>query len=428
MSITMASLYPPLVLPIQRIDADLLIPGRGDPITDGTVVWQQNEILYAGARSSLPDRFATIEPAFHVPVVMPGMWDCHIHYPGAADTSPWGLITTSQVLAGARSVPDLEATILAGFTSVREVGGYGGELAKAVAEGRIPGPTIYSAYNAISMTAGHGDFHQLDTSCLHDLCARGLPTTIADGVDACIRAVRLQLRRGGRVIKVCASGGVASGINDPHHQEYSLDELKAIVDEAARAQRIVAAHCHGKAGIMNALLAGCKTIEHGSYLDEECIDLMLEKGAMLVATRSVIEDGLSIRQLFSPDIYHKLELLADAHKHAYEMAVRRGVTIALGTDQFVGSNNPNMGFGRSGKELVYAVEAGMTPLQALTAATANGPSTLGPQAPPSGLLQAGYHADIIALSQNPIDDIQVIADGQNVTHVWQGGKSVKKNC
>ncbi|RAH49328.1 metal-dependent hydrolase family protein [Aspergillus brunneoviolaceus CBS 621.78] len=409
---------------LYRIDADLLIPGQGEPLLHGAVVWKSKSILYVGRQTDVPQEYQDAA-ASHVPVVMPGLWDCHIHYMGATSATMDAVVKTTPALAGARSVPDLHATIMAGFTSVREVGGYGCELALAVNEGRILGPTIYGAHSAISMTAGHGDVHGMPLHQLQDMCAHGLPLTIADGVPDCLQAVRKQLRHGARVIKVCASGGVVSAIDDPQHQEFSFEEMKAIVDEAARAKRVVAAHCHGKAGIMNALRAGCRTIEHGSFLDEEAVELMREKGAILVATRSVIETGLSMRQLFTPGSYQKLLEVADAHKQAYRLAVARGVTIALGTDQFISSDNPAFAYGRNGKELEYAVEAGMTPLAAIEAATANGPLTLGDQAPKSGRLLAGYDADIIALAANPLEDITIIGNSKNVTHVWRQGKSVK---
>ena len=184
---------------------------------------------------------------------------------------------------------------------MRELGGFGVPLAAAVAEGRIIGPTIYSANHAISMTGGHGDLHDIPIGEFHHACSKGAPFILADGVDECLRAVRLQLRAGAKVIKVFARGGVTSQIDDPHHQELSHEELKPIVEEAGRAHRIVAAHTHGKAGIKAALLAGCRTIEHGSDLDDECIDLMLESGAILVATRFIIQGSLMNPQFFHAD-------------------------------------------------------------------------------------------------------------------------------
>ncbi|KAE8153637.1 hypothetical protein BDV25DRAFT_168623 [Aspergillus avenaceus] len=409
---------------LYRINADVIIPGRGDPIPDGAVVWQSNTIRYVGPQSEAPNEYENITTT-HVPVVMPGMWDCHIHFLGATAASMDSVPRTPQALAGARSVPDLYATVMSGFTSVREVGGYGCELAQVIAEGRIPGPTVYSSGSPISMTGGHGDVHGMQWDALRDMCAHGLPLEIADGVPECLRAVRKQLRRGARVIKVCASGGVVSAIDDPQHQEFSFEEMKAIVEEAARAKRVVAAHCHGKAGIMNALRAGCRTIEHGSFLDEEAVELMKEKGAILVATRSVIENGLAMRDLFTPGSYKKLLEVADAHQKSYQLAISRGVTIALGTDQFISSDNPMLGYGRSGLEVKYAVEAGLSPLAAIEAVTANGPLTLGDQAPQSGQLREGFDADFIALEADPLNDISLLSDAKNITHIWRNGKLIK---
>jgi len=200
--------------------------------------------------------------------------------------------------------------------------------------------------------------------------------------------------------------------------------------EAARAERIVAAHCHGKPGIMAALKAGVRTIEHGSYLDDEAADLMLEKGATLVPTRFIIERLLKFaKQAGLPDYsYKKLVAISDAHKRAMRLAVRKGVKIALGTDINSSGENTAVPWGMNAQELGYLVEAGMSPLQAIQAATANGPPTLGPQAPRSGLLKDGYDADVIAVTANPLSDVMVLASPQNVTHVWKSGKVVKQSA
>lgn len=408
---------------VSVVFANLLIPGRGEPIKDAAVVWQGNKILYAGSQRSIPAQFCGLSGET-VPVLMPGMWDCHIHFLGATKVGFEAILSTPQILAGARSVKHLHQTLMAGFTSVREVGGYGCELAKAVNEGYVVGPTIYSAHSAISMTGGHGDVHSMPIDHLKDLCNHGIPFTIVDGVAECIKAVRLQIRRGARLIKVCASGGVLSDVDNPQHQEFSAEELEAMVNEANRSGLVVAAHCHGKQGIMAALRAGCKTIEHGSFLDSEAIDLMLKTGAMLVPTRTVIEGCLEMPGLFSAEANKKMMTVADAHMQAYKMAIRRGVQVAIGTDIFISSNSC-LAYGRNGGELVCAVKAGMTPLQAIEAATANGPATLGEQAPKSGQLKEGYEVDMLAVSRNPLDSIECIADSDNILRVWKQGGLVK---
>jgi imidazolonepropionase-like amidohydrolase len=223
------------------------------------------------------------------------------------------------------------------------------------------------------------------------------------------------------VIKICASGGVMSEVDHPIHQQFSGEELRAIVDEAARADRIVAAHCHGKPGIMAALRAGAKTIEHGSYLDEEAADLMLECDATLVPTRYVIDALLEQGDRMPRYAFEKLNLVAGHHEQALKLAVAKGVRIAMGTDIFV--TGPD--YGRNSREITHLVDAGMTPLEAIEAATANGPLTLGPQAPRSGRLEDGHDADVIAVDFDPLDDPHAWGTPERVTHVWKAGEPVK---
>lgn len=252
---------------------------------------------------------------------MPGLWDCHVHFFGEAAPNLDHLVLLPQALAGVRSARDVAATLNAGFTSVRELAGYGAELSKAVNEGWIPGPNIYSSVAPISQTAGHGDLHTMPLSLVNDTIDHGLPLYLCDGVDECMKAVRVQIRRGAKVIKVCATGGVMSRIDSPTAPQFSPPELRAMVEEATRASLIVAAHCHGKSGIMAALEAGVRTIEHGSYLDKEAIDLMLAKKAMLIATRSIVANGVDHPENMPPESYKKLMEIADTHKKAYAAAV-----------------------------------------------------------------------------------------------------------
>ena len=243
---------------------------------------------------------------------------------------------------------------------------------------------------------------------------------LCDGVPECLRAVRMQLRRGAKVIKICASGGVMSEIDDPIHQQFSDEEIAAIVAEAERADRVVAAHCHGKPGIMAALRNGVRTIEHGTYLDEEAADLMLETGAVLVATRFVVEQLQVVADTLPAYARHKALAIADRHAEAMKIAVAAGVTIAMGTDIFLPG-----GYGSNSAEIRHLVDAGMTPLQAIEAATATGPLTVGPQAPKSGRLEVGYDADVIAVDTDPLADLTVWGEPDRVTHIWKAGVRVK---
>jgi imidazolonepropionase-like amidohydrolase len=354
---------------------------------------------------------------------MPGMWDCHGHFIGVTKPDLDEVVKTPVAVAAARIVADAQAALMAGFTSVREPGGLGIYLRRVIDEGLAVGPHIHSAGAILSQTGGHGDVHAYPLDWIHDLGrVRGF-LGLCDGVAECLKVTRSQLRIGASFIKVCASGGVMSQIDDPIHQQFTDAELAAIVDEAGRFDRIVAAHCHGKPGIMAALRAGCKTIEHGTYLDEECVDEMRKNDAILVPTRYIVEHLVELGQsLGMPDYaLNKLLALTDQHKAAVKLAVEKGVTIALGTDIFTSGDL----WGTNARELRYLVDAGMDPLKAIEAATANGPRCLGPQAPRAGKLEEGFAADVIAIAESPLDNVDVLAEPKNVTHVWKDGLVVK---
>jgi imidazolonepropionase-like amidohydrolase len=405
---------------LERIEADLLIPGRGAPVRDGVVVLDGTSISYAGPAREAPE---TPGAAVHkAATVLPGLWDCHGHFMGGLTLDLERQPLEPVALRAARGARDLRAALDAGITSVREVGGLGVHLARAVAEGSLDGPTVYGAGAVLSTTGGHGDLHAYPLEWMHDVAGMG---RLCDGPDECAKAVREQLRVNARVIKVCASGGVLSEVDHPVHQQFTVAELRTIVEIAGMADRVVAAHCHGKPGIMAALRAGVKTIEHGTYLDEECCDAMRETGAILVPTRTIVADILANKESVPPYALAKLEAMGTLHAEAAARAYESGVTIAMGTDIGVSRAGAPTSWGTNGAELVHLVKLGMTPLEAIEAATAVGPATLGPQAPLSGQLRAGYDADVITLSGDPLADISVLATPSQITGVWTGGRQVK---
>src|SRR5437867_4443406 len=336
-------LIPGKVLPsdMGRIEADLLIPGRGDPIPNGCIVFDGPAITYGGPVEGAPEEAAGTK-VDRVPAVLPGLWGRRGHTVG------------------------------------------------------------------------------LRAACHY--------VQLCDGVGECLRGVRNQLRVGARVIKVCASGGVMSETDHPIHQQFSEDERRAIVGEAGRAERIVAAHCHGKPGIMAALRAGCGTIEHGSYLDEESVDLLIEKKAILVPTRYILERLVTFgpKMNFPDYAYRKVVELVDHHKRSLQLAIRKGVRIALGTDIWSSGEGTIAPWGQNARELIHLVEAGMNPLQAIEAATANAPMTLGPQAPRSGQLKQGYDADILAVRKDPRTDVSVLSSSENILAIWKSGQPVDR--
>jgi imidazolonepropionase-like amidohydrolase len=315
------------------VTADLLIPGRGEPIKNAGLVIEDKKIKHVGLNADLAKSFSHVKTT-HVKILMPGMWDCHVHLMGEHKVSSDAFIDAwkNPVLAGARSARDVMLLLDAGFTSVREMAGYGLQLDQAIQEGSLVGPKIYSSNCIISCTGGHADFHDTPMDWCQDMQKHCAPFCVADGPDECMKAVRQQLRAGADVIKICGSGGVGSERDNPMDQQFTSAEMEAMVEVATQAQRIVGAHCHGKGGIDAALRAGVKTIEHGSYLDEESADLMIKKDAILVATRLIVENGLKLRHFFSPSGYAKLEAVAKAQEHAMRVAVKKGVRMAIGTD------------------------------------------------------------------------------------------------
>jgi len=409
-----------------RIEAERLIPGRGEPLEDACVILEGGRIDWVGPTADAPDTSERM-PTHRVPTVMPGLWDCHVHLTGLERSSLDDVMRVPVPVAAARAVGDAARALDAGFTSVREVGGYGVHIARVVDEGGARGPTIYAAGDLISPTGGHADLHTYSTGCVMDLAGHSGWLRTCDGVAECLRAVRLQLRRNCKVIKVCASGGVLTEYDDPHHQQFSDRELKTIVEEAARADRVVAAHCHGKAGILAAVRAGARTIEHGTYLDEEAAEAMRDAGAILVTTRFVSQ---RLRERGAdhglPEYaQRKLDAAGDRHREAVALAIAAGVTVVAGTDSLTTGADSALPWGLHGMELAHLVECGMSPLDAIEAATASAPRTLGPQAPRAGRLEPGWDADVIAVTRDPLADITVLSDASNVTHVWKAGRLEK---
>lgn len=284
------------------IKADLLIPGDGEPFSDAALVIENKIIAWVGQQSEIPEKYtAAPHRSYSVPYLMPGLWDVHVHFGGGSFTGEdgpgyMGFITMHPASGGARLARGCWEAIQRGYTSMRDVGGYGCEVAKAIADGEIVGPNIYGAGACLSQTAGHGDVFNLPAGVVYENLGVMKVTPghfgqtfscIVDGVDECRRAVRLQIRRGAKCIKILASGGVMSRDDEVQYAQFSEEELRVIVEEAARQGRSVAAHVHAKAGILAAIKAGVRTVEHVSFADQECIDLIKKTGTVYVAFLAV---------------------------------------------------------------------------------------------------------------------------------------------
>ncbi|KAI1123480.1 amidohydrolase [Nemania abortiva] len=415
------------------VNAGLLIPGDGEPTEKAALVIENKLIAWVGSQSKLPSKYTDApHRTFSVPFVMPGLWDVHAHFGGEPPETDDGdhnaMFLQHPATAGARLTKGCWEAIQRGYTSLRDVAGFGCEIARAIDDGSIVGPNVYSVGACLSQTGGHGDIFTIPAGDVHlsfGVAGAAQPghwgstqSLLVDGVDECRRAVRLQIRRGAKCIKIFASGGVLSLDDDPLNAQFSPEELDVIVQEAARQQRIVAAHVHGKPGILAAVKAGVGSVEHVSFADEECIDLIKERGTLYVATRTIVDmllqsggKGLSKYQ------WEKAQLCGSNHLNAYKMAIKAGVRVALGTDTAPGFN--------MAMELDYAVKAGLSPLEAIKAATANGPLSVGAMAPKTGQLKEGYEADILGLLYNPVEDVKTLQDKRNIGWVWKGGRLFK---
>lgn len=416
------------------VTSELLIPGDGEPVANGALVVESKTIVWVGTRDAIPASYTRApHKSHHVPYMMPGLWDAHMHFVGVSEdpetmarTLTYGALGEHTASQGARLAKQCWDALQSGYTSMRDLGGFGCELAAAINDGAIVGPNVYGAGAFISQTAGHGDqFHMPPGDALLRFGVNNVQPgffcdqmgLLADGADECRRAVRLQVRRGAKCIKILATGGVMSLDDDPRDAQFCDEEMFALVDEANRMGRAVAAHCHAKAGIIASIKAGVKTIEHGSYADEECVELMKKHDVIFVPTRRALTFSLEYGDQLPKKVLAKLKMIADNHLAAYKLAVARGVTIAMGTDTAPGYI--------TAMEIQHGVEAGMTNLEALKAATATAALVLGRQAPKSGQLKAGYDADILGLTENPAEDVRVLQKPATVKWVWKGGKLFK---
>lgn len=351
--------------------------------------------------------------------VLPGLIDSHVHL-----TSDLGGVA-AQLAQVQRSASDnaLDAaanarkTLLAGFTTVRNLGDRDGEiraLRDAIAAGKLPGPRILTANHAISATAGHTDPTLGFRDDLHDALADG--QNICDGVESCRRAVRRQIAQGADVIKLAITGGVNSRIGTGLGVQMFEDEARAVVETARMYGKKVAVHAHGADGINLALRLGVDSIEHGTLLDAEGLQLFRSSGAYYVPTLSTV-NGYRERLAANPDAYTdavlaKVRWRIDITGKALEQAVPAGVKIAFGTDAGVSLH------GRNAEEFELMVQHGMTPTQAIVAATRNAADLLG-LADSIGSLEPGKQADLIAVRGNPLETIGVL---KQVSLVMKGGQ------
>jgi imidazolonepropionase-like amidohydrolase len=346
--------------------------------------------------------------------VLPGLIDVHTHLTMNTDFDPYHELTSTDAKEAINGVVNARTTLLAGFTSARNVGASGYtdvDLRDAINSGQVPGPHLLVSGPALGITGGHCDDNLLP------FAYHSVGDGVADGIAAVQHKVRENIKYGADLIKICATGGVLSKGDDPQASQYTLEEMKAIVADAHRLGRKVAAHAHGAQGILWASEAGVDSIEHGSYINDEAIAEMKKNGTYLVPTL-YLEDWMLEKGSLPPFYHQKMVDVSAVAKGNIKRAMQAGVKIALGTDAAVYPH------GLNAHELdVYVNQIGMTPLAALQSATVNAADLMGWTAK-TGALEPGKWADIIAVDKNPLDDVRVL---QDVKFVMKAGTVFKND-
>jgi imidazolonepropionase-like amidohydrolase len=310
-------------------------------------------------------------------------------------------------------------TLLAGFTTVRNVGG--GEFAdialkQAIREGVVPGPRVFAAAHSLGITGGHCDTNGYRPDLFDE---PGIERGIANGPEDVAAAVRYQMKYGADVIKICATGGVLSAGDAVGVPQYTIEEIRSIVETAEMAEKKVAAHAHGNEGIKNAVRGGVASIEHGSILDDEAVALMKQHGTYLVPTMMAFDAVVrGARNGFLTPFSARKALEIEPHfQNSIRLALENDVKIAFGTDAGVFPHGTNA------DEFRLMVEAGMTPARALRAATVDAADLLG-RSDDLGSIEAGKLADLIAVAGDPLADVEVLKD---VSFVMKGGVVYKQD-
>jgi imidazolonepropionase-like amidohydrolase len=401
--------------PIHLVSARLLDVDKGELLEPGALLIDGDRIVDV-APTSVPDEAVVVELGDLT--LLPGLMDMEVNLllGGPDHGSALNAVQDDPAVRTLRAVANARRTLRAGFTTVRNLGLFvqtGGllldvALKKAIDLGWIDGPRVVPAGHAITPTGGH-----LDPTMFQAFAPHIMPLTveegIANGVSEVRKAVRYQIKHGAQLIKVCASGGIMSHTGTAGAQQYSDEELRAIVDEAHRRGLRVAAHAHGDDGIRAAIEAGIDCIEHGSLMSDETLDLLVDRGTFLVPT-TYLADGMDVSRA-APELQAKAADVFPRARETIRRAVARGARIASGTDA------PAIPHGRNAKELLALVDRGMTPLDAIRAATTVAAELIDVE--DRGRLAPGLLADIIAVPGDPMTDIAVIED---VRFVMKGGR------
>lgn len=387
----------------------------GKVLTEMTLVVEGNKIIALNNGYTQPQNAEDKVVDLKSKTVLPGLIDMHVHIEG--ETSPTRYLdrfTKNNADVAFVSVEIAERTLMAGFTTVRDLGGSGVNVAlrDAINKGTVSGPRIYTAEKAIGTTGGHAD---PTNGMRKDLMGDPGPAEgVINGPEDARKAVRQRYKNGADLIKITATGGVLSVAKNGQNAQFTQEEVNEIVKTAKEYGMVVAAHAHGKEGMKRAVIAGVQTIEHGSFMDEEVAQLMKANNTYLVPTLSAgryVEEKAKIPNYYPDVIIPKITSTMEVLDETFSMVVTENVPVAFGTDAGVFPH------GENAKEFIYMVEAGWSPMFSIQSATITNAKLLGMEGQ-LGELKSGYLADIIAVDEDPTTNISTLT---SVSFVMKNG-------
>jgi len=400
-----------------------LIDGSGQPVParPSALLVEGSRVARVASQADLPCPDGAVRVDLGGKTLMPGLIDCHDHLANL-EGSMVQRAATPPTLAVFKAAESFKKTLLAGFTSIRDASGVDQGMKMAVEQGLIPGPRLKISVVILCQFGGHNDHTEPAGIDSTFPWLQTIPSGICDGPEECRKKVREVIRAGADWVKIATTGGVGTPIGGPLVRQFSPEEVRMIVDTAHAAGKPVMSHAYGGEGVKICLDAGVDSIEHGAALSDDLIEQMVRQGTWLVPTftvlRRIVALGRKEPSPLPPYMLPKALQLLEYQAESFRKALRAGVRIAMGTD--LGS----FGHGQNAGELAYLVEAGMTPMQAVVAATRMGAECMG-LGGQVGLLREGMLADLLVVDGDPLEDVSILQDAGRLRLVMKDGQIYK---